>query len=100
VAYDRLKPTYIKDGTQAVGWKGTLCVPMLHLILSTPLMVLNKSAIRAVISIYVFNLLGVIKLANHPVVLFYKYDPWIRDNSCDHTGDISVADHCRVSLEP
>jgi hypothetical protein len=61
-------------------------------------MVFNKSAVRAVISTYVFNLLDIIKGANNPVVLFY--DPWISDNSCDQTGNISVADQFRVSLEP
>jgi len=71
---------------------------MLHLTLSTPLMVFNKSASRPVISDYVFNLLDVIKLANHPVVLFC--DPWINDNSCDRTENISVADQCTVSTKP
>jgi len=71
---------------------------MLHLTLSTPLIVFSKSAIRAVISIYVFNILGIIKLANHPVVL--SYDSWITGNSFHRTGNISVADQCRVSPEP
>jgi hypothetical protein len=62
------------------------------------LMFFNKSASRPVISDYVFNLLDIIKLANHSVVQFY--DQWINDNKCDRTGNISVADQCTVRPEP